>query len=406
MARKLGDGREVSGVGVGVPGTVERPDGTLIQAVNLPLRNIALRALLNDVLDAPVVIENDGNCAALGEHRFGAAAGTTHSVTLTLGTGVGGGIVADGGLLAGARGTGGELGHIVIERNGRHCQGSCPGRGHLEAYCSGTALGARGREAGYGDAHDVLARATTGDQGALALIDELAAALGAGLVSLANALAPEVFVIGGGLGDACADLILPRAGRILREQALPPNGEARLLSREPRQRRRDDRRRLPRPPMTSGTLRICGTPIGNLGDVTQRLRDSLAGAAVIACEDTRRTRALLTALGIPAPRLERLDANTEERGAARLVERLLHGDEVALVTDAGMPAVSDPGTRLVLAAAAAGVVVEVIPGPSAVTAAFAASGIEGDGFAFIGFLPRTREASTPASTPPTPGACR
>ena len=102
------------------------------------------------------MIENDGNCAALGEHRFGAAAGTTHSVTLTLGTGVGGGIVADGRLLAGARGTGGELGHIVIERNGRPCQGSCPGRGHLEAYCSGTALGARGREAGYGDAHDVL----------------------------------------------------------------------------------------------------------------------------------------------------------------------------------------------------------------------------------------------------------
>ncbi len=141
--------------------------------------------------------------------------------------------------------------------------------------------------------------------------------------------------------------------------------------------------------MTTGTLRICGTPIGNLGDVTQRLRDTLAGATVIACEDTRRTRALLSALGIPAPKLERLDANTEERGATRLVERLLHGDDVALVTDAGMPAVSDPGSRLVLAAAAAGVVVEVIPGPSAVTAAFAASGIEGDGFAFIGFLPRT-----------------
>ncbi len=141
--------------------------------------------------------------------------------------------------------------------------------------------------------------------------------------------------------------------------------------------------------MTTGTLRICGTPIGNLGDVTQRLRDTLAGATVIACEDTRRTRALLSALGIPAPKLERLDANTEERGAIRLVERLLHGDDVALVTDAGMPAVSDPGSRLVLAAAAAGVVVEVIPGPSAVTAAFAASGIEGDGFAFIGFLPRT-----------------
>jgi 16S rRNA (cytidine1402-2'-O)-methyltransferase len=141
--------------------------------------------------------------------------------------------------------------------------------------------------------------------------------------------------------------------------------------------------------MTTGILRICGTPIGNLGDVTPRLRDTLAGAAVIACEDTRRTRALLSALGIPAPKLERLDASTEEQGAVRLVERLLHGDDVALVTDAGMPAVSDPGSRLVHAAAAAGVVVEVIPGPSAVTAAFAASGIAGDGFAFIGFLPRT-----------------
>ncbi len=141
--------------------------------------------------------------------------------------------------------------------------------------------------------------------------------------------------------------------------------------------------------MTPGTLRICGTPIGNLGDVTPRLREALASAVVIACEDTRRTRALLTALAIPAPKLERLDANTEQRGAPRLVERLLHGEDVALVTDAGMPAVSDPGTRLVQFAAAAGIVVEVIPGPSAVTAAFAASGIEGDGFAFIGFLPRT-----------------
>jgi glucokinase len=230
MARKLGGEREVAGVGVGVPGTVARPDGTLIQAVNLPLRDIPLRALITDKLAAPVVIENDGNCAALGEHRFGAAAGTTDSVTLTLGTGVGGGIVADGRLMAGPRGTGGELGHIVIERNGRPCQGSCPGHGHLEAYCSGTALGARGREAGFRNAHDVLEKGANGDPGALVLIDDLSAALGAGLVTLANALAPEVFVVGGGLGDAGAALILPRAGKILREQSLPPNGEARLVA--------------------------------------------------------------------------------------------------------------------------------------------------------------------------------
>jgi glucokinase len=204
MARKLGAGRDLTGVGIGVPGTVEQPTGTLIQAVNLPLRTIALRDLIGHELDAPV--------------------------TLTLGTGVGGGIVADGRLLSGARGTGGELGHIVIERNGRPCQGSCPGRGHLEAYCSGTALGARGREAGFSDAHDVLARAAKGEPAALELTDELSAALGAGLVSLANVLAPNVFVIGGGLGDAGADLILPRAGKILRTQALPPNGEARLVA--------------------------------------------------------------------------------------------------------------------------------------------------------------------------------
>jgi glucokinase len=206
--------RDVLGVGVGVPGTVEQRTGTLVRAVNLPLRNIPLRDLV---------------AAQIGEHRFGAATGTTHSVTLTLGTGVGGGIVADGRLFAGARGTGAELGHIVIERDGRPCQGSCPGHGHLEAYCSGTALGARGREAGLGDAHAVLAKAEQGDAAAVALLDDLGAALGAGLVTLANTLAPEAFVIAGGLGDAASHLILPTAGRILREQALPPNGEARLV---------------------------------------------------------------------------------------------------------------------------------------------------------------------------------
>jgi glucokinase len=229
MVTELSRGRDVLGVGVGVPGTVEQRTGTLVQAVNLPLRNIPLRDLIGAHIELPVALDNDGNCAALGEHRFGAAAGTTHSVTLTLGTGVGGGIVADGRLFAGAHGTGAELGHIVIERDGRPCQGSCPGRGHLEAYCSGTALGARGREVGFVDAHDVLAHAEQKDPKALALLDDLSGALGAGLVTLANTLAPDVFVIAGGLGDAAAHLILPTAGRILREQALPPNGEARLV---------------------------------------------------------------------------------------------------------------------------------------------------------------------------------
>jgi 16S rRNA (cytidine1402-2'-O)-methyltransferase len=147
--------------------------------------------------------------------------------------------------------------------------------------------------------------------------------------------------------------------------------------------------------VSAGTLRICGTPIGNLGDVSARLREALSTADVIACEDTRRTRALLSALEIAAPRLERLDANTEDRASRRVLEQLRNGADVALVTDAGMPSVSDPGARLVRDAAAAGLRVDVIPGPSAVTAAVAVAGLHaGDGFAFIGFLPRSASGIT------------
>ncbi len=226
VATALAGDDDVTGVGVGVPGTVDRATGTLVQAVNLDLHDVPLRNLLGEALPGPVQVENDGGCAALGEHRFGAAAGTSDSVMLTLGTGVGGGIVAAGRLYAGATGTGAELGHIVIVRDGLPCQGSCPGHGHLEAYCSGTALAARGREAGFADAAEVLHAAGSGDDAALALVDDLARSLGAGLVTLANALGPQVIVVGGGLGEAASALILPRATAILRAEALPPNGDA------------------------------------------------------------------------------------------------------------------------------------------------------------------------------------
>ncbi len=139
----------------------------------------------------------------------------------------------------------------------------------------------------------------------------------------------------------------------------------------------------------TGTLLVCGTPIGNLGDVSGRLREALASADTIACEDTRRTRALLSALGIPAPALVRLDANAEERAAPRLVERLVRGERVALVCDAGMPGVADPGGALIRAALASDAAVLVVPGPSAVTASLALAGLPGDGFVFVGFLPRS-----------------
>ncbi len=132
-----------------------------------------------------------------------------------------------------------------------------------------------------------------------------------------------------------------------------------------------------------------GTPIGNLGDISPRAEQTLRDADVIAAEDTRRTRALLSARGIAARgRLLSVHAHNEEQRAAALVERALRGALVAVVTDAGMPGVSDPGTGLVRAAAAAGVPVEVVPGPSAVLAALAVSGLPADRFAFEGFLPR------------------
>ena len=139
----------------------------------------------------------------------------------------------------------------------------------------------------------------------------------------------------------------------------------------------------PRP----GALVVCPTPIGNLSDVTLRLLEELRSADVVACEDTRRTRILLERHGISVPVLAVHEHNEAAR-AGELVERIRAGERVALATDAGMPAVSDPGARIVAAVAEADLPVTVLPGPSAVTAAVAASGLGGGGFAFAGFLPR------------------
>jgi 16S rRNA (cytidine1402-2'-O)-methyltransferase len=136
-----------------------------------------------------------------------------------------------------------------------------------------------------------------------------------------------------------------------------------------------------------GALLVCSTPIGNLSDVTLRLLEELRSADLVACEDTRRTRILLQRHGISVPVLAVHEHNEAVR-AGELVDRIRGGERVALVTDAGMPAVSDPGALVVAAVAAAGLAVIVLPGPSAVTAAVAASGIGGAGFVFAGFLPK------------------
>src|SRR3954466_2420310 len=138
-------------------------------------------------------------------------------------------------------------------------------------------------------------------------------------------------------------------------------------------------------------LAVCATPIGNLDDVTLRLLDELRAADVILCEDTRHTRVLLNRHGISARLLSYHEHNEAKRTAEVLV-RLQAGERVALVSDAGLPGISDPGARLVAAALDAGLAVTVLPGPSAVETALVASGFAAERYQFVGYLPRGDQA--------------
>lgn len=139
--------------------------------------------------------------------------------------------------------------------------------------------------------------------------------------------------------------------------------------------------------MAEGRLIVCPTPIGNLEDVTLRVLSALRSADIVACEDTRRTRQLLDRYGVRAELVSYHEHNERER-ASELVARMQRGAVVALVSDAGMPLISDPGYLLVRACVAAGLPVEVLPGPSAATTALVASGFSSDEWHFAGFLPR------------------
>ena len=142
----------------------------------------------------------------------------------------------------------------------------------------------------------------------------------------------------------------------------------------------------------SGSLVLVGTPIGNLGDLSARAVEALAAADLVCCEDTRRTGRLLEHAGVRGARLRRVDEHTESEAVGEVCELLLNGATVAVVTDAGMPALTDPGGRLVAACASAGHTVTVVPGPSAGLAALAVSGLPAGRFCFEGFLPRKGRA--------------
>jgi glucokinase len=224
-------------VGLACAGTVDVLQGMVVTSPNLPLVEVPLVRLLEEALRIPVALENDANAAVRAENAAGAALGLRHVVMLTLGTGVGGGLLLDGKVYRGAGGGAGELGHTVVLAGGLPCR--CGTRGCLEMYASGPALvryaSARVRdqeadpegallalrENGELTGGAVARLALQGHPGALEAAKQLAGWLGIGLVSISNALNPEMIVVGGGVGEL-GELLLGPAREYLRENAMAP----------------------------------------------------------------------------------------------------------------------------------------------------------------------------------------
>ena len=214
----------VVAIGCGVPSPIDQARGVVVRCVNLPLENAPLRERMRDRFDLPVGLDNDANAAAIGEWRAGAGRRTDDLVMLTLGTGVGGGVIAGGRPFRGWNGAGAELGHVVIVHDGRPCQGACTGRGHLEAYVSGNAATAAARDAfgASADAHRLVRLANEGDVQARGILTEVARYLGSGIGSFVNLFGPQLVVLGGGFGIAAYDYLAGPAEEVARREALEP----------------------------------------------------------------------------------------------------------------------------------------------------------------------------------------
>ncbi len=220
--RQLLDPR-VRAVGFGVPSQVDQRTGTLGRSVNIPLADVPFRSLMAERLGVPVAVDNDANVAAFAEWGHGAARGTQTMAMLTLGSGVGGGLVLGGKLFHGWA----EVGHIVVEMDGEPCQGTCTGHGHLESYVSGFAADRVARaELGEGaDASDLIQRRHPA-------LDRIGRYLGAGIATLVNMFYPEIVVIGGGFGIAAFDLLMPSCREVLQREALQPAGDTPIVRAE------------------------------------------------------------------------------------------------------------------------------------------------------------------------------
>jgi glucokinase len=231
-------------VGLGIPATIDQARGEAISTVNLPFADQPIRDLVSERTGLPVFLDNDGNVAAYAESLYGAAQGMSTLVLLTIGTGIGGGLIIDGEIFRGSTGAGAELGHVVIQADGPPCQGNCPNHGCVESLASGTALGREGRsaaesapgsalhkllaEGGEVDGLAVTEAALAGDETAVGVFDLIGSRLGVACASFANIFQPDAIVIGGGVIKA-GDLLLDPARAEVRSRALRPMNETPVL---------------------------------------------------------------------------------------------------------------------------------------------------------------------------------
>jgi glucokinase len=229
-------GAEVAAVGFGVPCLVERRTGKVVVGVHTPLADIALADVMAERLGLPVFVDNDGNAAAVAEHRAGAAKGATDALVLTLGTGIGGGLILAGRPYRGAAGGAGEIGHMEIEVDGAPDIDNCPGRGCAEMFASGRALAAEAGRLAAERPDSALARAIAdgrtlvgplvtelahdGDPAAIEAVQLIGARLGIVITNLVNIFNPEVVVVGGGV-MAAGELLLAPARAVVAERVFP-----------------------------------------------------------------------------------------------------------------------------------------------------------------------------------------
>jgi glucokinase len=237
---------EIAGIGVGLPAQIDFLKQTVEFCTNLPLAGVDMRSLIMSRVRHAVTIDNDGNCAGIGESRFGAGKGVRDFVMITLGTGVGGALFLDGECYRGSRGLGAEIGHMVVDLDGPPCP--CGGTGHIESYLGRPALAERGREAAReyrgrairdqagGDAEkvtaeDVVNAALKGDEIAREILLDAGDVLGRALVGIVNLLNPKLIVVGGGIGESCAFLV-ERAAEVIEAEAMGGRRDVRVIQAE------------------------------------------------------------------------------------------------------------------------------------------------------------------------------